>query len=155
MFVLPAPASADNAELHTFHCLAGCPAGASELNDTVVREIYSLSSNDLTKLADWVAYRVTPETIGRSGERNFQPDPWLSPDETFETADYTGANAALGIDRGHQAPLAALSGTARPADTNLLSNITSQQAPLNRGAGRGWRRPSGTSWGGNAAPCTS
>ena len=131
------PAAADNAELHTFHCLHGCPAGAAAINDTIVREIYTLSSNDLTKLADWVAYRITPETIGRSGEREWQPDPWLSPDEGLETADYAGANAALGVDRGHQAPLAALSGTPTAADTNILSNITPQEAALNQAA---WQR---------------
>lgn len=64
-------------ELHTFHCLHGCPVGAPAIDDIVVREIYTLASNDLTKVADWVAYRVTPATIGRSGERDWQPDSTL------------------------------------------------------------------------------
>ncbi len=55
---------ARNAELHTFHCLNGCPVGAPATNDVVVREIYTLSSDDLTKGADWVAYRITKESIG-------------------------------------------------------------------------------------------
>ena len=43
-----APAAlASDGELHTFHCLFGCPLGAPATNDTVVREIYTLSSNDL------------------------------------------------------------------------------------------------------------
>ncbi len=44
-FTLASPATAaDNAEVHTFHCLHGCPAGAPATNDLIVREIYTLSS---------------------------------------------------------------------------------------------------------------
>lgn len=130
----PAPAFADEAEVHTFHCLHSCPVGAPETNDLIVREIYTLSSNDATKLADWVAYRITPGTIGPSGDRDWEPDPWLAPDETLEPDDYRGANAALRVDRGHQAPLASFSGTPHAADTNFLSNITPQRSDLNQGS---------------------
>lgn len=127
----------DTGELHTFHCLHGCPIGAPGIDDIVVREIYTLASNDLTKMADWVAYRVTPASIGPSGTRRWSADPWLSPEETLEPDDYDGAPRALGIDRGHQAPLAAFSGTPFAADTNMLSNITPQGAGLNQAA---WQR---------------
>ncbi len=127
----------DTAELHTFHCLHGCPIGAPGIDDIVVREIYTLASNDLTKMADWVAYRVTPASIGPSGTRRWSADPWLSPDETLEPDDYDRAPKALGIDRGHQAPLAAFSGTPFAADTNILSNITPQGAGLNQAP---WQR---------------
>jgi len=129
---LPSAVRADDAEVHTFHCLHGCPVGSPRTNDLIVREIYTLSSNDQTKLADWVAYRVRPETIGRSESRRWAADPWLAADETLEPADYTGAPAALRIDRGHQAPLASFSGTAFAADTNYLSNITPQRSDLNQ-----------------------
>ncbi|MEH6678174.1 DNA/RNA non-specific endonuclease [Phenylobacterium sp.] len=125
-------AMADEAEVHTFHCLHGCPAGASSTNDLVVREIYTLSSNDRTKFADWVAYRVTAETIGPSQGRRWQADPWLGEEETLAPGDYDSASAALGIDRGHQAPLAAFSGTPFAPDTNYLSNITPQGSALNQ-----------------------
>ena len=128
----PAPLLAAPAEIHTFHCLHGCPMGAAETNDLVVREIYTLSSNDLTKFADWVAYRVTRETIGPSGSRAWAPDPWLAKEETLETGDYAGANGTLRTDRGHQAPLASFSGTPHAADTNILSNITPQRSDLNQ-----------------------
>ena len=131
----PAPLLADPAEIHTFHCLHGCPMGAAGTNDLVVREIYTLSSNDITKVADWVAYRVTKETIGSSEGRDWAPDPWLAPDETLEEADYDGANRALRTDRGHQAPLASFSGTPFAAETNYLSNITAQKSDLNQA---GW-----------------
>jgi endonuclease G, mitochondrial len=131
------PGRASQAELHTFHCLHGCPIGAPGLDDIIVREIYTLASNDLTKMADWVAYRVTPDSIGPSGTRKWLADPWLDSEETLEPDDYDGAPATLGIDRGHQAPLAGQSGTPFAADTNILSNITPQGAALNQGA---WQR---------------
>jgi endonuclease G, mitochondrial len=129
---LTTAAQAQNAEVHTFHCLHGCPSGASATNDLVVREIYTLSSNDRTKFADWVAYRVTSDTVGTSEGRRWQADPWLDETETLEPPDYDGAPTALRIDRGHQAPLAAFSGTAFAEDTNFLSNITPQSAALNQ-----------------------
>lgn len=133
LVVSATPALAQDAEVHTFHCLHSCPAGAPATNDLVVREIYTLSSNDTTKLADWVAYRITPQTIGPSGARAWGADPWLAPEETLEPADYDGAPNTLIIDRGHQAPLASFSGTAHPEHTNLLSNITPQGRALNQG----------------------
>lgn len=133
----PRAFAAPEGELHTFHCLHGCPVGAPAIDDIVVREIYTLASNDLTKMADWVAYRVTPETIGPSGARKWSSDPWLSLDETLEPDDYDGAPAALSIDRGHQAPLAAFSGTPFASDTNILSNITPQGTALNQAP---WQR---------------
>ena len=87
------PALADGAPLHTFHCLFGCPVGAPANDDLIVREIYTLSSNPVTKLADWVAYRITPETIGPSQGRIWSADPWLATDETLKPNDYAGASA--------------------------------------------------------------
>lgn len=135
--VTTVPATAGQAELHTFHCLHGCPIGAPGIDDIVVREIYTLASNDLTKMADWVAYRVTPSSIEPSGERKWVADPWLDVEETLEPKDYDGASQALGVDRGHQAPLAGQSGTPFAADTNVLSNITPQGSALNQGP---WQR---------------
>src|SRR5690606_28703232 len=115
----------------------GCPVGAPATNDTVVREIYTLSSNDLTKMADWVAYRITPDTIGPSRSRNWSADRDLAADETLSEDHYTDAPAMLHIDRGHQAPLAAFSGTEQVQETNILSNITPQASALNQGP---WQR---------------
>lgn len=135
-FAAPALASAE--EIHSSHCLRGCPAGGPPTNDVIVREIYVLSSNDETKFADWVAYRLTAETMaGSEDERNFKKDPLLARDETLERADYTGAHDQLGTDRGHQAPLADFTGTDHWRDTNFLSNITPQSSDLNQGS---WKR---------------
>jgi endonuclease G, mitochondrial len=144
----------DKSELHSFHCLYGCPIGAPAANDIAVREIYTLSSNDLTRMADWVAYRITTETIAKSkGTRQWQPDPWLAADETLKPTDYDDASAALHIDRGHQAPLAAFSGSPNWADTNFLSNITPQGSALNEGSWQ-WLEAREPHWS-SAAPSRS
>lgn len=144
LVVSAAGAQAADSELYTFHCLWGCPVGAPGTNDVVVREIYTLSSNDLTKMADWVAYRVTPQTIATSrGERNYRVDDWIDRTETIDEAQYAGAPAALHIDHGHQAPLAAFSGTSTWDDTNYNSNMTPQASALNQGPWQrleGWER---------------
>lgn len=125
-------------EIHSpAHCLYGCPAGSPSGNDLIIRPTHILSSNDLTKFSDWVAYRVTPDSIGRSQARNWRKDPILADHETLAPDDYRDANRVLGTDRGHQVPLASFSGTSHWPDTNLLSNITPQAAALNQGA---WAR---------------
>ena len=130
--VLTLPATAR--EIHAELCLHGCPSGSPATNDIVIRDIYILSSNDTTKFADWVVYRVTKSTIGATAERRWKADPGLADDETLEPEDYKGAHAALKTDRGHQAPLASFTGTPSWEATNYLSNITPQKSALNQGA---------------------
>ncbi len=133
--MLAASTSASAARsVSTYHCFGLCPQGASEINEIVVRESYTLSSNGITKLADWVAYRVTPESIGPSEGRSWEKDGWLRSSETLTPKAYDGASSALHVDRGHQAPLASLSGTPFAEQTNILSNITPQSSALNQGA---------------------
>ncbi|MEL7833023.1 hypothetical protein [Fodinibius sp. Rm-B-1B1-1] len=50
-----------------------------------------MSSNDQTKFADWVSYRLTKETAsGQEDERDWESDPWLEEEETLEPSDYEG-----------------------------------------------------------------
>lgn len=128
---LVTPAAAQ--EIHAPHCLHGCPSGSPATNDLIFRDIYILSSNDLTKFADWVAYKVTKQTIGATAERNWKADPYLAEQETLEPDDYDRAHATLRTDRGHQVPLASFTGTEHWEDTNFLSNITPQKSDLNQG----------------------
>ncbi|MDZ7772998.1 MAG: DNA/RNA non-specific endonuclease [Balneolaceae bacterium] len=128
-------AAAQPLEIHSKHFIKGYPIGTPASNDLIIRDLYAMSSNDRTKFADWVAYRLTPVTVsGSSGERNWEVDPWLDDDETLEPGDYEGAFVALNTHRGHQAPLAALNGTGHAHQTNYLSNITPQKGPLNSGS---------------------
>ena len=120
-------------EIHAPQCLYGCPIGSPASNDLIFREIYILSSNDTTKFADWVAYKVTKDTIGPTAERRWKPDPDLAENETLEPNDYRGAHAELETDRGHQVPLASFTSTEHWETTNYLSNITPQKSDLNQG----------------------
>ena len=120
-------------EIHADLCMYGCPSGSPPTNDIIIRDIYILSSNDSTKFADWVAYRVMKRTIGQTQKRTWKPDPWLADDETLEPEDYDGAFAALKTDRGHQTPLASFTATPNWETTNYLSNITPQKSELNQG----------------------
>jgi len=125
-------------EIHCKHFIYGIPLGTSVTNDIIIRDIYAMSTNDSTKFADWVAYRLDVETV--VGEvktkRVWKADPWLADEETLEPEDYKGAYKALNTDRGHQAPLASFKGTKCWDQTNYLSNITPQKSELNRGP---WR----------------
>ncbi len=125
-------------EIHCKHFFYGYPTGTPATNDLVIRDIYALSSNDETKFADWVAYRLDEATVigDAKTSRNWKADPWLSDEETLEPEDYRSAHAALKVDRGHQAPLGSFKGTNCWAETNFLSNITPQKSDLNQGA---WR----------------
>jgi endonuclease G len=136
---VPAPASTDDAypEIHCKHFFYGYPTGTPATNDLIIRDDYALSSNDETKLADWVAYRLDCGTVCGDvpQERKWMTDPWLAPEETLEAKpdDYAGASDALDVDRGHQAPLASFKGTLDWWETNYYSNITPQKSDLNQG----------------------
>jgi len=121
-------------EIHCKHFFYGYPTGTPRTNDLIIRDIYALSSNDKTKFADWVAYRLDKETVSGKVkvEREWKSDPWLSNDETLKPSDYKNTSAVLNMDRGHLAPLASFTGTKYSADTNYLSNIAPQSADLNQ-----------------------
>ena len=115
------------------HLPHGVPSGTPPSNDFICRDSYAISSNDATKFADFVAYRLDRATITGSDEqeRKWQADPVIKPRETLEPEDYIGAYKALGTDRGHLAPLASFRG-GNWQETNYLSNIVPQKSDLNR-----------------------
>ena len=113
------------------NCPVGCPVGGSI--QTVTREAYTLNNNPDTKFANWVAYTITKTSQASGRPRNWKRDPALPESDTLSPAAYTGANGELAVDRGHQAPLASLGGTADWPSLNYLSNITPQKSALNQG----------------------
>ena len=116
------------------HCLLGCPKKAPATNTPIDRSIYLLSNNPDRKFADWVAYKVNQNNFtGPKRTRVWKKDPDLNAADTITPIEYDGANEMLGVDRGHQAPLAAFKGHADWAMTNFLSNITPQSSKLNQG----------------------
>lgn len=114
------------------NCLVGCPVGGS--SQTLIRDAYTLNNNVSTKFANWVAYKMTSTTQASGRSRTWRQDPDLPASDTLAPAAYTGANAALAVDRGHQAPLAGLAAASDWQSLNYLSNITPQRADLNQGA---------------------
>jgi len=96
-----------------------------------------MSINRTTKFADWVAYKVTPSTIGTTRNRNWKTDPAVPDEFELEPSDYKRANTILKTDRGHQVPLASFTGTPHWRQTNFLTNITPQKSNLNQGS---WKR---------------
>lgn len=135
LFICGALHSQQIGEVHCKHFLYGMPLGTPNTNDLIIRDCYAMSSNDNTKFADWVCYRLTKKEITgtASQSRNWKPDPWLDPSETLEPDDYQDAHDTIHTDRGHQAPLASFKGTDCWEDTNYLSNITPQKSDLNQG----------------------
>ncbi len=128
----------DPPEIHCKHFFLGYPTGTPATNDLIIREIYALSNNDETKFADWVAYRLTTDEITpvHATSRYWRADHWLEDRETLEprpSDDYGDANARLGTERGHLAPLASFKGSEHWRDTNYLSNICPQTRNLNNG----------------------
>ncbi|UCD58389.1 MAG: DNA/RNA non-specific endonuclease [Candidatus Hydrogenedentota bacterium] len=109
----PAGHSQDLREIHCKHFIYGIPLGTPASNDLIIRDICALSSNNTTKFADRVVYRLDPETVQGDAvtKRVWKADPWLAEDETLEPEDYKGAHKALNTDRGHQALLASFKGT--------------------------------------------
>lgn len=122
-------------------CHLGCPLSLRDAvespNRVIERSFYSLSNNAKTKFADWVAYTVTPDSIGPTQARQWKRDPDLPASETLSPADYKDASAALKVDRGHQAPLASFTSLPDWQQANYLSNITPQASALNQGP---WER---------------
>jgi endonuclease G len=103
----------------------------------VIRDLYALSLNGQTKLADWVCYYLTPkETHGPPGlPRNWQNDPWLRKGEALEVKpkdDYDGVGVVK-IDRGHMTPLASVAGSPLFKQVNIYTNIMPQKKDLNEG----------------------
>lgn len=123
-------------ELHTYHCYSQCPSGQPETSDLIVRNLYTISANDSSKMADWVAYRLSHDMFSKSNETNriWKSDPWLEDEERLEPSDYEGAYDELSTDRGHLAPLASFQSTEWWRETNFLSNVVPQPSALNRGA---------------------
>lgn len=127
-----------NQEIHCRHFYYGYPTGTPQSNDMIIREIYGLSSNDDTKMADWVAYYLDKESFSRrvKTKRKWQADPWLDDSERLEPEDFRGAYQQIHTDKGHQAPLASFRSTGHWQDTNYMTNITAQKSELNQGP---WR----------------
>lgn len=93
---------------------------------------YLVSYNSNTRIANWVAWKLTPERLENNTERinNFRPDPDLPTSKAVNTHDYKGT----GWDRGHLCP-AGDNKWSRQAmiESFYMTNICPQHHNLNRG----------------------
>lgn len=138
--------------VHIAHCLSGCPSGAPSANDIVVRHLFAASINYQTGLADWVAYRVLPGSIGVASllPREWQLDELLAqeldqeveleprfvqPDiSNLQDRDYRITEVIVNAeDRGRLAPMSSFAGTPYWDDLNYLSNMAPIPVALRQG----------------------
>jgi len=111
-------------EIHSpTHCLAGCPSGVPSTNDLIFRPAYITSTNDLTKMADWVAYKFSKQSIGKIYNPELRTDPLLSNTETLEPNDYNKAKASIGYRPMSLVPFASFADTPYWKDIEYLSNV--------------------------------
>ncbi len=133
------------------HCLRGCPDGADESNEIVVRHLFAASVNSRTRVADWAAYRVLAESVGVASllPREWQNDQLATSVIRVEELDGKGqilVQPALGdqpesvyrisefsIDAGDQGrlvPITSFAGTSYWPDLNRLSNMSLMRSNL-------------------------
>lgn len=96
------------------------------------RMAYTSSYNYAAKQASWVAYRLTPEMLKGTADRDgvdFEPDPTLGV-ESADPRDYKGSH----YDRGHLCPAGDVKFSQEAMnETFYMSNICPQTHVLNRG----------------------
>ncbi len=112
------------------HLAVGVPGPSDQV---LCRDAYAVGYNYTNKVADWVAYHVTADSVSLSYPRNdnFREDLEIPVGYRAVLSDYSGS----GYDRGHLAPNATVDYSFNAMDESfLLSNITPQLASFNRGA---------------------
>lgn len=93
---------------------------------------YTVSFNPDTRVANWVAWRLTPDRLVGDAQRssNFFPDPNLPQSKAVTTRDYTGS----GWDRGHLCPAGDNKWNYEAMmESFYMTNICPQHHNLNRG----------------------
>ena len=148
------PVMVDAQTVHIAHCLAGCPQGAAPSNEIIVRNLFAVSINRQSGLADWVSYRILPGTVGVASllPRDWQEDPLLAAniqseiavdstprlqqpvldnqqDQAYRLTEFTVAAS----DRGRLIPMSSFAGTSYWQDLNYLSVMSPLQADMRSG----------------------
>jgi len=120
-------------EYRISHCLMGCPQGVAASNHLIVRPIYTLSYNSSHKAADWVAYRVSSDTVGIASSLSRDPLDESSGVATLSAQDFAGVDS-LKMVRARYVPLVSFAGTPYWNEVNYLSNAVARSASLSQGA---------------------
>lgn len=149
-------------QIHIAHCKDGCPVSfvsntSASQSEIIVRHLYAASISP-TGLAEWVAYRVLPETVGVASllPRYWRLDELSRVANTLESevgestlvvqADLSNSQdrdyrinevTLLEKDRGRLAPMTSFAGTPYWDELNYLSNMSPLPTALRTGA---WSR---------------
>lgn len=115
----------------------GNPSGATANplnanNYLMESRFYTLSYNREKSIANWVAWQLTRNDLGKAPRQNdFRPDERLPSDwEHIRPSDYSGS----GFNRGHLSPSADRSNSLESnSSTFLMTNISPQTPDLNQG----------------------
>ncbi len=112
--------------------LLGNPTNAGKTPDNylLARPQYTLSYNRSKGEANWVAWHIDAQDLGKTDRNdNFRPDPSLPRDWQIGPKDYRGS----GYDRGHVCPSGDRTSSRADNDaTFYMSNMLPQTAELNR-----------------------
>lgn len=143
--------------VHISHCLVECPQVSSPGAEVVVRHLYAAAIDPDTALAEWVAYRVLPGTVGVA---SLLPRFWQEDELVSSDALEVGAIEAPAIvqpdlsnaqdreyrineisfdtgDRGRLTPMTSFGETPYWDELNYLSNMSPLPQPLRLGS---WSR---------------
>ena len=146
--------------IHISHCFSACPLVDAK-NQVVVRHLYASEINRQTGVADWVAYRILPGTIGIASllPRYWKADELLPESGRFEVGsstlaieqpdlseaqdrDYRVNEFVLNSDdRGRLAPMTSFADTPFWDDLNYTSNMALFPVTYASVHGRVWIRP--------------
>ena len=113
------------------HCVGGCPLGGSAENHLIIRPIYALSYNTETKSADWVAYKVSTESIGIASSLPRTPIPDEFVADTLSAIDFLEAES-VGLTRAQYVPLVDFAGSPYWNEVNYLTNTVARSPSLSQ-----------------------
>ena len=113
-------------------CLFGCPSGTDPGNQLILRPIYALSYNSTTRVADWVSYKVSADSIGIASalSREPKPDPYVP--DTLQAADFILPEDS-NLLRSQLVPLVSFAGTPYWDDVNFMTAQVARTRSLNQG----------------------
>lgn len=121
-------------DIHSEHCLYGCPSGSISSSELIIRGNYILNSNNRTRLPDWVAYKLKKANIGELRKITWQDDPLLSGTGVLGIRDYlTAADQGL-YEPGFLVPLENFSANDNWREVYYMSHAVPLRPALNSGA---------------------
>ena len=126
------------ADYRISHCVGGCPLGAEDDSQLVVRSSYALSFSSQRASASWIAYRLRAGALGIASSLSREPIP--DTELTFDPMlreSLEAEGAAAGMSRVGLIPLVNVARTPYWREVNHLSASTFRTQSLDRGAWSG------------------